>query len=92
MCARTDGDVAPAQVSGEGFYAHDTRYLSEVRLGVGGAAPVALSYAAVDDHAVLDSTNATLARDRVARLAIDWVMQHVSESAPIDGTHRVALV
>ena len=62
LCTRTDGDVAPAQVSGEGFYAHDTRYLSEVRLEVGGAAPVALSYAAVDDHAVVDSTNATLPR------------------------------
>ena len=62
LCTRTDGDVAPAQVSGEGFYARDTRYLSEVRLEVGGAAPVALSYAAVDDHAVVDSTNATLPR------------------------------
>lgn len=62
LCARTDGDVAPAQVSGEGFYAHDTRYLSEVRLEVGGGAPVALSYTAVDDHAVVDSTNATLWR------------------------------
>jgi glycogen debranching enzyme len=60
LCARTDGDVAPARVSGEGFYAYDTRYLSELRLQVGGAAPVALSYAAVDDHAVVDSTNATL--------------------------------
>jgi len=28
----------------------DTRYLSEVRLEVGGARPVALSYAAVDDR------------------------------------------
>jgi glycogen debranching enzyme len=62
LCARTDGDVAPTQVSGEGFYAHDTRYLSEVRLEVGGARPVALSYAAVDDRAVVDSTNARLSR------------------------------
>ncbi|MCW3056151.1 MAG: amylo-alpha,6-glucosidase, partial [Solirubrobacterales bacterium] len=29
LCARTDGDVAPAQVSGEGFYMHDMRHLSE---------------------------------------------------------------
>jgi hypothetical protein len=43
LCARTDGDVAAPRVSGEGFYAHDTRYLSEIRLQVGGAAPVALS-------------------------------------------------
>ena len=41
LCARTDGDVAAPRVSGEGFYAHDTRYLSEIRLQVGGAAPVA---------------------------------------------------
>src|SRR3981081_4542654 len=30
LCARTDGDVAPAQVSGEGFYMHDMRHLSEI--------------------------------------------------------------
>ena len=62
LCARPDGDIAPAQVSGEGFYAHDTRYLSEVGLEVGGARLVALSYAAVDDQAVVDSTNAQLWR------------------------------
>jgi glycogen debranching enzyme len=62
LCARTDGDVAPAQVSGEGFYAYDTRYLSEVRLEVGGARPVALSYSTLDEHAVVDSTNAQLRR------------------------------
>jgi glycogen debranching enzyme len=62
VCARTDGDIAPAQVSGEGFYAHDTRYLSELRLEVGGARPVALSYATVDDRAIVDSTNARLRR------------------------------
>ena len=62
LCARPDGDVAPARVSGEGFYAYDTRYLSEIGLEVGGARPVALSYAAVDDWAVVDSTNAQLSR------------------------------
>ncbi|HYB30973.1 MAG TPA: glycogen debranching N-terminal domain-containing protein [Solirubrobacteraceae bacterium] len=56
--ARTDGDIAPARVSGEGFYAYDTRCLSEVRLEVGGARPVALSCSTVDEHAVVDSTNA----------------------------------
>ena len=35
LCARTDGDVAAGRASGEGFYAHDTRYLSEIRLEVG---------------------------------------------------------
>ena len=63
LCARTDGDVAAPRVSGEGFYAHDTRYLSEIRFEVGGAAPVALSYAAVDDRAIVDSTNANLPRE-----------------------------
>ncbi len=62
LCARTDGDVLAGQVSGEGFYAHDTRYLSEIRLQVGDVPPVALSYAAVDDRAIVDSTNAGLRR------------------------------
>ena len=43
LCARTDGDVAAARVSSEGFYAHDTRYLSEIRLEIGEIPPVALS-------------------------------------------------
>jgi len=60
LCARPDGDVAAAKASGEGLYAHDTRYLSEIRLEVGNAPPVALSYAAVDDRAIVDSTNAVL--------------------------------
>ena len=66
LCARTDGDVAAPRVSSEGFYAHDTRYLSEIRFELGGAPPVALSYAAVDDHAIVDSTNASLLRDGLA--------------------------
>jgi glycogen debranching enzyme len=60
LCARTDGDVAPAQVSGEGFYMHDMRHLSEMRLEVGDARPVALSHTAFEHRAVLDATNATL--------------------------------
>jgi glycogen debranching enzyme len=63
LCARTDGDVAAPRVSSEGFYAHDTRYLSEIRFEVGSAPPVALSYAAVDDRAIVDSTNASLPRE-----------------------------
>ncbi len=62
LCARTDGDVLAGQVSGEGFYAHDTRYLSEIRFEVGDVPPVALSYAAVGDRAIVDSTNAALHR------------------------------
>ena len=62
LCARTDGDVAAGRASGEGFYAHDTRYLSEIRLEIGNVPPVALSYAAVDDHAIVDSTNTALRR------------------------------
>jgi glycogen debranching enzyme len=62
LCARTDGDVAARRASGEGLYAHDTRYLSEIRFEVGGVPPVALSYAAVDDRAIVDSTNAGLQR------------------------------
>ncbi len=62
VCARTDGEIAPAQVSGEGFYAFDTRYLSELRLQVGGARPVALSSSMTQARAVVDSTNAQLRR------------------------------
>ena len=60
LCARMDGDIAVAQVSGEGFYANDTRHLSELRLEVGDARPVALSHSASEDRAVLDATNAML--------------------------------
>jgi glycogen debranching enzyme len=60
ICTRRDGDIAVAQVSGEGFYANDTRHLSELRLEVGNARPVALSHSASEDRAVLDATNATL--------------------------------
>jgi glycogen debranching enzyme len=63
LCARTDGDVAPAQVSGEGFYMQDMRHLSEIRLQIGGARPVALSHTAFEHRAVLDATNATLQGD-----------------------------
>jgi len=69
LCARTDGDVLAGQASGGGLYAHDTRYLSEIRFEVGDAPPVALSYAAVDDHAIVDSTNAGLRRGASAAVA-----------------------
>jgi glycogen debranching enzyme len=60
LCTRTDGEIAPARVTGEGLYAFDTRYLSELRLEVGGGRPVALSYSRVDDHVAVDCTNAEL--------------------------------
>jgi len=63
LCARTDGEIAPARVTGEGLYAFDTRYLSELRLEVGGERPVALSYSRVDGHVAVDCTNAELRRE-----------------------------
>ncbi len=62
LCARTDGDVLAGRASGEGLYAHDTRYLSEIRCEVGDVPPVALSHTVVGDRAIVDSTNAGLRR------------------------------
>lgn len=60
-CARPDGDIHPARVTGEGLYAHDTRYLSELRVLLGGRPPVPLSYTAETGYrAVVNATNATL--------------------------------
>ena len=64
LCSRPDGDIHPARTTGEGLYARDTRFLSELRLELGGTAPVALSWAS--DHgrrAEIDATNATLRVD-----------------------------
>ena len=63
LCTRADGEIAPARVSGEGFYSSDTRHLSELRLKIGEAQPVALSHTAFENRAVLDATNATLHSD-----------------------------
>ena len=61
VCARPDGDIRAARASGEGFYARDTRHLSELRLAVGGLAPVLLSCAMPSGHhAVINATNPTL--------------------------------
>jgi glycogen debranching enzyme len=61
VCARPDGDIRPARASGEGLYAQDTRHLSELRLTVGGAAPVPLSSAMESGHhAVINATNPVL--------------------------------
>src|SRR5579875_3999000 len=43
LCAQPDGDIIAAEASGAGFYAQDTRHLSELRLRIGGHAPVLLA-------------------------------------------------
>lgn len=64
LCARPDGDIHHARVTGEGLYADDTRYLSEFRLKLGGTPPVALSYSSESGYrAVVEATNATLQPD-----------------------------
>ena len=61
VCARPDGDIRAARASGEGYYARDTRHLSELRLTVGGLAPVLLSSSMQSGHhAVINATNSTL--------------------------------
>ncbi len=66
LCARHDGDIGSRRAgdrglirpSGEGLYAQDTRHLSELRVTVGGAAPVGLSCAMESGHhAVINATN-----------------------------------
>ncbi len=61
VCTRRDGDIAPARATGEGFYAHDTRHLSELRVTVGGLRPVLLSSVMESGHhAVVNATNPVL--------------------------------
>ena len=60
VCARRDGDIRPGP-AGEGFYADDTRHLSECRLTVGGNQPVLLSSVMESGHhAVINATNPAL--------------------------------
>jgi glycogen debranching enzyme len=60
LCARRDGDIRPG-ASSEGFYAEDTRHLSELRLTVGGLPPVPLSSVTESGHyAVINATNPVL--------------------------------
>ena len=61
-CARgRTATFAPRRASGEGLYARDTRHLSELRLTVGGLAPVLLSSSMQSGHhAVINATNPTL--------------------------------
>ena len=61
VCTRSDGSIRPARASGEGFYAKDTRHLSELRLTVGGLQPVLLSSVMESGHhAVINATNPVL--------------------------------
>jgi glycogen debranching enzyme len=61
LCARPDGEIVPAQVTGEGLYAEDTRHLSELRLTLGGAPAVLLSSSADLVHtAMVHATNPDL--------------------------------
>ena len=61
VCARPDGDIRTTRASGEGLYARDTRHLSELRLTVGGSAPVLLSSSMQSGHhAVINATNPRL--------------------------------
>ena len=60
-CTRPDGSIRPALASGEGFYAADTRHLSELRLTIAGRQPVLLSSAMESGHhAVINATNPVL--------------------------------
>jgi glycogen debranching enzyme len=61
LCVRPDGEISPGRISGEGLYAHDTRYLSELRLTIGGKPPVLLSSSAdTGSSAHVHATNAEL--------------------------------
>jgi len=61
VCTRQDGSIRPEPASGEGFYAGDTRHLSELRLTIGGREPVLLSSVMESGHqAVINATNPAL--------------------------------
>ena len=58
LCARPDGDISGVSPSGEGLYAHDTRYLSELSVGFGAAAPVLLAHSVETGYrGVVNATN-----------------------------------
>jgi glycogen debranching enzyme len=70
-CTRPDGSIRPALASGEGFYAADTRHLSELRLTIAGRQPVLLSSAIESGHhAFINATNPMLT-DGSSRLPQD---------------------
>jgi glycogen debranching enzyme len=57
-----NGDIRALEGGSEGLFAHDTRYLSQLQLSVGGAHPILLSSTLRDDNATLtcDLTNPDL--------------------------------
>jgi glycogen debranching enzyme len=64
MCSGRDGDVTPDPTTGEGLYAFDTRFLSELCLTIGGLRPIALSSSAHQGfEAFIDATNANISAD-----------------------------
>ena len=69
VCTRPDGDIIAAEASGAGFYSHDTRHLSELRLQIGGHEPVLLaSVIESGQQALINATNPWL-RDEAERPA-----------------------
>jgi glycogen debranching enzyme len=61
LCARPDGDISGVSPSGEGFYAQDTRYLSELAVSFGAAMPVLLAHSVETGYrAVVNATNPAL--------------------------------
>jgi glycogen debranching enzyme len=74
LCARPDGDVLPRQVSGEGLYTHDTRFLSRWRVLLANVSPVTLTYALASGHsALIDATNPTLTAEDGDELAQETI-------------------
>ncbi|HEX2240375.1 MAG TPA: glycogen debranching N-terminal domain-containing protein, partial [Actinomycetota bacterium] len=64
VCSRFDGDIHQAAATGEGIYCDDARYLSEMRLTLGGKKPVLLSSAAdLAYEAYFELTNPELKTD-----------------------------
>ena len=58
LCARPEGDISGTAPSGEGLFVHDTRYLSEFRVGFGAAQPVLLAHSVETGYrGVVNATN-----------------------------------
>jgi glycogen debranching enzyme len=69
VCSRPDGDMYHEELTGTGFYEHDTRFLSEMRLMIGGRRPVLLSSSAeLAYEAFINLTNPTITGDDGAEL------------------------
>ena len=64
LCARPDGEVHPARITGEGLYANDTRHLSELSVTLGGLPTVLLSSSdEAGCEALVHGTNPTIRAD-----------------------------